>query len=71
MGEFVGEAVRVDFWPLRSGLLIEGKMRARWRPGIEFQVCNLPFSASFEIEAKRKLPERESAWSRMQMQHRA
>jgi hypothetical protein len=38
---------------------------------MQFQVSNLPFSASFELEAKRKLPERESAWSRMQMQQRA
>jgi len=38
---------------------------------MEFQVSNLPFSVSFELEAKRKLPERESAWSRMQMPQRA
>jgi hypothetical protein len=35
---------------------------------MEFQVSNLPFSASFELEAKRKLPMRESAWSRMPQQ---
>ena len=39
--------------------------------GYAIQVSNLPFSASFVLEAKRKLPERESAWSRMQMQQRA
>jgi hypothetical protein len=39
--------------------------------GMEFQGSDLRFSASFELEAKRKLPERESACSRLQMQQRA